>query len=197
MRLTDLVGCWPGLINKELAETMNTRQTIAKYVLGTLTKRDMVSFAEESVLNGSDSESMILLAYESEEAYYVDISTLFERAIRESGIHLPNNEQAAEDRFKYWLEAIVNGEISPHEGAKSIYEEVYSIIKANNNESYVGECLDIGKIVGAMYEYDDLQEPYIMYEGKTITKAEADAILNDIVISEAKRLLTKNIPTIA
>jgi hypothetical protein len=140
---------------------------------------------------------MILLAYESEEAYYVDISTLFERALRESGIHLPNKEQAAEDRFKYWLEAIVNGEISPYEGAKSIYEEVYSLIKVNNNESYVGECLDIGKIVGAMYEYDDLQEPYIMYEGKTITKAEADAILNDIVISEANRLLTKNIPIIA
>ena len=46
-------------------------------------------------------------------------------------------------------------------------------------------------MIGAMYEYEDLQEPYIEFKGRRISKKEADAILDEIVVNEAKRLIDK------
>lgn len=59
------------------------------------------------------------------------------------------------------------------------------------DNGYVGECLDIGLMIGSMYQYDDLQEPYIEFDGSRISKVQANVILDKAIIEEAKRLLSK------
>ncbi len=81
--------------------------------------------------------------------------------------------------------------VTPREGAEHINRDIYVHFRDQVRESYVGEALGVGKIIGAQYEYDDLQEGFIEYHGKAITMAEAYHILDEEIMSEARRYINR------
>ena len=84
--------------------------------------------------------------------------------------------------------------MAPAEGAGRIWADVQSRIGSALDKSHVGEGLGIECLIGAYFTYGDTASGYLEFEGRRVTEAEADEILDRTIVEEAKRLLRDTEP---
>lgn len=129
----------------------------ARYRLGVLSGSDLVLAAEASLLAGTESESLARLAGETD-PIMSDVAPLFERALGELSIELPNKDKACWDLLRHHMGRIANKEQNPRAGVRAILEEVYypgGLYKQENE--YVGDSHDLHRILGYFYGIDDIE----------------------------------------
>lgn len=73
----------------------STTEITANYVLHERLDQDVVDWAVQMLLDGFDSDSLRILAGESEPFSYYELRPLFERCLRELKIPLPKDQQDA------------------------------------------------------------------------------------------------------
>ena len=170
---------------------MNFKENLANYVLGNIDYPELIRVAGNALEEGYDSEYLAILAGENRlNSNAFEIRNYFLKALNELNIDLPSQKEAAQIILNYYLKKIVSGEIAPQKGVRYIKKCVYDQIKGyEKDKNYLGQYLGIGKLLGLFYEYDDLEEPFIRYQGKEITKKQALEILDEEIISEAKKCL--------
>ena len=174
---------------------MNSREILASYALGLADESVLVDMAQEALAEGYDSHSLRILAGLSEgDTEWPELRRYFRRSMDELSWLLPTDEEAARRLFCYWAHCIVNDDISPEMGSKEIWR-VYRAADARMPDqpkrTYEGEALGVAELVGLYWSYD-VQEAYIEYEGKPITKAEATEILDLKLHDAARRFLAQN-----
>jgi hypothetical protein len=171
---------------------MNSREILANYVLSNVGESSLIDMAVEALTEGYDSKSLRILSGENKTHFNViEIRQLFKAALTEINIALPSPEEAAHTLICYWARCIIDGTVSPRDGAYHINYDVYMRLPTQPNESYVGESIGMGLMIGLQYQYDDLEEGHIEYNGKSLTVHEARKILNDDIFTEASRYLEK------
>lgn len=162
---------------------------LANFVLDNNKLSTMPDAAVQALIEGFDSPSLAKLAGESgAHSNLFEIEELFRHTLSELGLSLPSKEEAAQTLISYWAKRIVSGSVQPREGARHILVEVYHQIEYPN-EKIVGETLGITSLVGPAYQYDDLQEGFIEFKGKPLSKEEAFKILDRNVIEASQRYL--------
>ncbi len=171
---------------------MNSKEILANYVLKNVDEAALIDMALEALVEGYDSQSLRILAGENKKWFNAfEVRGYFRRALNELNWPLPSPQEAAQILICYWAKCIVSGDVSPLEGAQHINHDVERRLLDRPGEKYLGESLGIARLIGLQYEYDDLQEGFIEYEGKSITKAEAFEILDQEIRSEASEYLEK------
>jgi hypothetical protein len=171
---------------------MSFKVHLANYVLDNTKLSTMPDAAVQALIEGFDSPSLTKLAGESgDHSNLFEIEELLRHTLSELGLSLPSKDEAAHILISYWAERIVSGSVQPREGARHILVQVYHRTE-HPNDKFVGETLDISSLVGLAYEYDDLHEGFIEFEGKPLTKAEAFKVLDREVIEASRKYLLGN-----
>jgi hypothetical protein len=119
-----------------------------------------------------------------------EIKDLFNRILIEIGLPMPSKDEAAHILICYWVRHIVDGSVSPREGAYHILNDIHRRT-TYPNEKILGETLDISSLLGMAYQYDDLQDGFIEYEGKPISLEDALILLDKDVAEESRKYLQK------
>ncbi|MBN2210852.1 MAG: hypothetical protein JW709_05595 [Sedimentisphaerales bacterium] len=171
---------------------MQFKEMLANLVLKNISYAGMIDIAEQALVEGYDSPHTRILAGEDKEDFNTfEVHSYFQRMVQELGITLPDVEEAARILIRYWMWCIVEGNVEPKKGAQHINIEVYSNVHCYRKESYVGEAWDLGKTIGILYDYDDVEDIYVGNHGRTITKEQALQQLDDEMRTEARRYLEK------
>lgn len=118
---------------------------IEKYVLGSLLSDDLPRVALEALEAGYDSPSLRQVAGASG-ADPRDINDLFIRALTELRIQMPSPADAALSLARQIAGEVVQGTISPYEGARRIWFDVYVRFP---------ELTRLRPFVGLASEYED------------------------------------------
>ncbi len=130
----------------------------ARYRLGLATGPDLVLAAEESVLAGAASDAMILLAGEVD-PIMSDAAPLFERALIDLGIEVPEPGQACWVVLRHHIARIAEQVVSPRVGCQAILDEVYHPGDLHEQvEEYAGDSHGIHEMLGYFYGIDDILE---------------------------------------
>jgi hypothetical protein len=171
---------------------MSFKVHLANYILDNIKLSSMPDAAVQALIEGLDSPSLVKLAGESgDHSNLFEIEELFRHALSELGLSLPSKEEAAHILISYWAEHIVSGLVQPREGARHILIDVYHKMDFPN-EKMVGEELGINRLLGLAYEYDDLYDGFIEFEGKPLTREEAFKVLDREVIEASRKYLLDN-----
>jgi hypothetical protein len=104
---------------------VDIRRFVETYALGEIIPDDLSAAADEALVAGYESPSLINLAA-AEGAPCGILETLFLRAMDELGISIPLPVEAGRSKAQRIVTDIVQGEIAPYEGAKQIWWEVYA-----------------------------------------------------------------------
>jgi len=104
---------------------MNFQEAIGAFVLGKLNTENLPTVAAEAVRSNYDSPSLWELA-DSEGADPDHIRKLLFRALDELGIQAPSVETAAITAAKEIARDVVEGTITPYQGAKRIWSDLYT-----------------------------------------------------------------------
>jgi hypothetical protein len=116
----------------------------AKVKLRLASSKDLVSAAEQALVDGSKSESFALLAREDyTEPYYADLEKLFIKGLEDDEIHFPTDFEAGLMVLIDTLEKIVNEEISPSSGMSYIDDNLDHLELYPKENNYVGEKLGL------------------------------------------------------
>jgi len=166
------------------------KEQIANYVLGNVGESALIEAATSALLEGFDTKHLRILAAENERNYNAfEVLSEFRIALSEMGFVLPSEQEAASTLICFWCRQILQGLVNPYEGAEHIVNEVYYRLSSLGHEKLVGESIGMSAIIGCYYEFGDLQEGFIEYEGKKISKTEAEEILERHIVAEASKYL--------
>ena len=102
---------------------MTLKQAIAFWKMGLLSSDQLPAIAAEALEFGYDCLSLRLLAGETEHIGST-VDPLFSRAISELGIPIPDRRTAAKVVAACYAGCIVDGTLSPYEGAYKIWRNV-------------------------------------------------------------------------
>ncbi len=127
------------------------QENIAFYVLGMLSSQQLVDCAFAAVEGGLESKSLVLLAGESNPTI-AEVGPLFESSLRELKILKPSKADSQLVAAHYYAKAIVDGQLTPYEGARKIWWDI-----SNNIENPSGLLLSF---VGLASEIEDLPKRY-------------------------------------
>jgi hypothetical protein len=168
------------------------KKHIADYVLGNVSLSSMPEAAVHALVEGYDSPSLKMLAGESStNSNPFEIKELFQHALTELGLSTPSVNEAAHTLVCYWVKRIVDGSVSPHEGASHVLNDAYR--RTNYpKEKVIGEALGISSLLAITYQYSDLQDGFIELEGKSISMSDALIWLDEKMIEESKKYLQEN-----
>ena len=168
---------------------MSFKTHLAEYVLGNVKLSSMPDAAVQALIEGFDSPSLRVLAGESgNNSNLFEIKELLQRTISELGLSLPSENEAAHILIRHWAERIVNGSILPQEGARHILLDIYHRTE-HPSEKIVGDSLGLATLLGLVYEYDSLQDGFIEYEGRPLSKEAAFKVLDKEVVEESRKYL--------
>lgn len=103
---------------------MDISVTLAKFVLNLLKPKDMIAFGVECLTSNYDTPSLRILAglNENDSDQVVD---RFQQGVGEMGQRFPEKESAGILIAKDYSKKILTGELTPYEGAKKIWKELY------------------------------------------------------------------------
>jgi hypothetical protein len=171
---------------------MTFLEHLANLVLGNAESSSLPRAATSALEEGYDSPHLRILAGEDEEhCNSFEADDLLRKALKELNMSLPSHDEAARILICCWARKIIAGTVSPEDGSMRIVREVYNRLE-HREEVVVGESLGMANLIGCAYNYDDLQEGSIEYEGKAISKAKAIILLNGFVIEEARKYLSSH-----
>jgi len=136
---------------------MNIDELTAEYVLrGTYTS-DLKEHAYELMLAGYESPSLAALAGAEKNLSPAELRDLFECALRELGVTLPDRLTAGNVMKRSYARRVVTRELSPREGAQRIVGLLHELeCELPKARHYVGDSFGVANIVGLYYSYDDI-----------------------------------------
>jgi hypothetical protein len=159
----------------------------ARHLLGVLTSAELVRVADEALEQGVYSDSLGQLATTTDPVM-ADVGPLFQKALRELRISLPDEDQAIWLLLRHLIGRIADGSIPPREGVQSVIREVY--YPANLHErttKYVGDSHGIEQLLGNFYAYDDLEARPTEVSCAGKYGQEAIQELGRLIVREAKK----------
>jgi hypothetical protein len=163
---------------------------LANFVLGNVAFFSLPTVATQALVEGYDSRHLRMLAGLDEgQCNSFQVEDFWRRSLSELQLPLPSREEAARLLICYWARKIVEGSVTPEEGSMLIVNHVYDRTQ-HQNEKIAGDSLGISVLIGHAYNYGDLQEGFIEYEGKPITLTEAREILDRLVVGEVLAYLS-------
>ena len=140
-------------------------QLAAMYVLGTLAAGDLPAVAVDALEAGYDSPSLRQLA--STSRFDTDgLGNLFTKTLNELGVPIPSPSEAGLELARRIAESITRGTVSPYDGARQIWEEVYTRFP---------QLAELRPFVGFASEYEDDEVHRDVY--------------SNLIIEESKKLL--------
>jgi hypothetical protein len=128
---------------------MNRELTLALWSLGRIPSECLPSLACECLADGLDSHALRELGGVSS-PIMSDVGPLFERALLELNIITPKKEEALWFLARYHASRIVDGVVTPYEGARRIWWEVSNEIESPDQL--------LLSFVGAASELEDLPD---------------------------------------
>ena len=155
---------------------MDHSLTLALWSLGRLKSEELPVIASTWLAGGLDSPSLRQLAGEAS-PIMSDVAPLFERSLAELELRAPGKEEALHRLARYYAERIINGTMSPHEGAGMIWWEV-------TNQLDTPSPLFLS-FVGAASELDEI--PDILEDGAD--RREYVRELETSIVANARKLL--------
>jgi hypothetical protein len=124
---------------------MQLTKAVREYILGSLLPDDLPAIAVRAIEDGYDSPALYELAG-ADGADTQHLRTLFCKAMDQLGITLPSPAQAGLAAALSIAEDILRGCIAPYEGAKQIWDKVYTRFP---------ELTQLRTFVGLASEYED------------------------------------------
>lgn len=124
---------------------MELTQAADKYVFGTLLVEELPIIAVEALVAGIDSPSLRQLAG-ADSSCSEDIKKLFLKTLEELKIQLPSPEEAGLSMARSIAVDVIQGKISPYEGAKQIWVKIYTPFP---------QLTQLRSFVGFASEYED------------------------------------------
>lgn len=156
--------------------------------LDLITPGQLALLGLEWLEQGLDTYTLRILAGEdsSDRASMPDIGPLFERALHELGVSMPEKQVAAWQVARYYARQITEGHLSPQDGADRIWRDAYDFLDEPTPT--------ITALIGEASEYDDFIEGsnpgYHSAEECARIYAKIDARIRDL----AAQLLEKGSP---
>lgn len=129
-------------MNKELLNL------ITKFELKLIPLSDIVSWATDLVVDGVDSESVVLLAGTSN-GDISDVPDLFKASVEELGFIWPQEKEVDFEYVKILSESILNGSLDPS-------EEVSKISEINVKYDWPKELSDFGYLAHVQSDHEPL-----------------------------------------
>jgi len=154
---------------------MDLPDAAAFWQLELLASEDLPLIAANALERGSDSPSLRILAGEAEKVAST-VGPLFLRALHELGIPLPAPASAQMTVARFYARKILDGSLSPYEGAYRIWCDVANEAYPTEKENEVWNRLRV--FVGIASECEDNPRFQKEYE--------------DQIVQEAKNLLSEN-----
>lgn len=127
---------------------MNVSLVTALWSLDSLPSAELPKFASEALSAGYDSPSLRILAGEISPAMS-DAAPLFLRALQEIGVTIPSHVEAGKIVAAHLARDVVSGKISPYQGARRIWWDVYNEIE---------ELQELVVFVGLASQFEDYEE---------------------------------------
>jgi hypothetical protein len=168
----------PLRVARSILSELDLREAAAFWELELLPSEDLPEIAVSALEKGYNSPSLRILAGEIERIAST-VGPLFVRALYELGISLPDVASAQMTVARFYARKIVDGSMSPNQGARHIWWDVQFKAHSTQKENEVGKRLEI--FVGLASEYEDSQRRK-RYK-KEIEKN---------IIQEAKKLLSES-----
>jgi len=143
---------------------MDLEIAAVRLALGNLSSEEVIVAASAALDRRVYSDSLGLLMYE--EPIWSQVGPLFERALFELSIPIPSRENASPILAREYARQIVDGEVTPYEGARKIWFVA--------NESRVDDSLRI--FVGLASEWEDDPAHRPQYEAMIVEEARRLAV---------------------
>lgn len=145
-------------------------------------EQEIAAIAEQLIRQGIESNCLADLAAG---VYELGIKDAIKEVFKELGIDLPTHEEAGFLLAKYYASKIIDGSLSPYEGARKIWMEV----EVNEENKYEFEPLRV--FAGLASEYEDFsEEDRLEFYGKEEC-VNKQAEIDKVIIEEAKILLDR------
>ena len=162
-------------IMSKMLDELNLSDAASFWQLGLLPSEVLPLIAANALEKGFDSPSLRILAGEMEKVAST-VGPLFVMALRELGIPLPAPVSAQMAVARFYAGKIVDGSLSPYEGAYRIWWDVANEAMPAKEENEVWNRLRV--FVGLASEYEDNPSYRKEYE--------------DQIVQEAKDFLSKS-----
>jgi hypothetical protein len=134
----------------------------AKYVLGLIRTKDILAFADRKLSEGEYSD-IYLDIIDAELKVWAELAPLLETALRDSGIDIPDVENATWTMLQYHISLIASGEVNPKEQFGYLLRDIGKFDLTKGINKYVGDNLGIEFMYGLFY--DDYGSDAVINEG--------------------------------
>jgi hypothetical protein len=155
---------------------MNQQHMLALWALGRLPSEELPRIAAEWLADGIDTPAIRELAGISSPEM-PDVGPLFSKALSSTHLRELTRDEALRTIAQQYAQEIVEGKVTPHEGARKVWKEV-------NLESGCDSLLS--PFIGAASELEDLPD---RTEKDGRDRETYRRQLNDLIISAARALL--------
>jgi hypothetical protein len=130
----------------------------ARYRLGISASRDLVESALAALMSGTTSDSLAVLAGETNPTL-ADCGPLFQSALRELSILMPSRGDAIWILLHYHLARIAKLEVPPQAGMRLVLNEVYFPADLYSQScGTLGDSHGLADLLGYFYGLDDIAE---------------------------------------
>jgi hypothetical protein len=146
----------PASIEVKNVPLTSLRLGAARYVLHVLPSDEIPGLADDALNAGVYTEALGRL-YDMRFPSMWDAGPLFESALNELGIGVPNQDEAVLILLRHYIRSIIEGVLAPSEGLGRIMKDVY--YPGNLHEKSAERMVDshgIHQLVGVYWSYDDL-----------------------------------------
>jgi hypothetical protein len=138
---------------------MNLAELAAEFVLREITSDDLPDRACRVLVAGYDSEHLAALAGAEKDTHPTDLRTLFVKGLADLGIELPVPLDAAEILKRRCARRVVEGTISPPDGAAYIVD-LLGVIQPHlpRRGHFLGDTFGVAGLVGLHYALEEAPE---------------------------------------
>ncbi|MDD2371641.1 MAG: hypothetical protein PHQ32_06550 [Firmicutes bacterium] len=177
-----------------LAKKIDLLTGLAFYKLEYIGTENIPDLAASALEQGYDCPSLrVLSGLRSSLDNFWEINNYLKKALIELGITELSSSTACLILIRYYLQQIIDKEISPLDGLKKVIKNIYysSEFQSNNleviNKEYKHNFLGLEVLYSLFYQYDDYLIAYTGNYKKTFKKHESKLI--NSIIEEAKKYI--------
>lgn len=123
----------------------------AKYVLSVISTKDIVAFADRKLSEGKYSDTYLDII-DADLKVWSELAPLLEMALKESGLVIPDEEQAVWIMLKYHIGLIESGSVNPKEQFGRLLQDIEKFDLTKGITKYVGDNVGIELMYGWFYE---------------------------------------------
>lgn len=162
----------------------------ARFALSLVQSWELPPVADRALSGGAYSPALAELIM-LQDPRSSDVDPLFRQALMELGVPLPSRVEAAWVLTRECMERIAADPGSPFELLSFLYHVHSAAGDVVPDKKYVGDGLDIAKLIGLYWSYTEPNENF--YKGRVITdESERHAILDGLARREARGWLDRH-----